>query len=247
MTECRFGECDGSGFLVDTERMETRECRCRPERVAARRAKRLRTVIPRRYEGVSFDRNPVATMDPYVVGLVRRYVEDIEANLDEGRGLWLEGERSGTGKTTLAMLVSKAAIERRRTVVIYSVPLLLARLRRTFADESEGSYSEIVEALTSVDLLHLDDLGAEKSSEWVLEQLYTIVNARYEEEKAIVLTTNLKVDTLTEQIGARTVSRLMEMCGDVVPIADEVDHRRSHAPPEIVASGGPYRYGQLPT
>ena len=48
----------------------------------------------------------------------------------------------------------------------------------------------------------------------MLEQLYAIVNARYEEERAIVITTNLDRDDLAEQIGERTVSRLEEMCDD---------------------------------
>ena len=45
--------------------------------------------------------------------------------------------------------------------------------------------------LTSVDLLHLDDLGAERRTEWVLEQLYSIVNERWQDERSIVVTTNL--------------------------------------------------------
>ena len=70
----------------------------------------------------------------------------------------------------------------------------------------------------TVDLLHLDDLGAEKQTDWVLEQLYSLVNERYEEERSIVVTTNL-VDTaeLEQQIGRRTVSRLTEMT-DQLPL-----------------------------
>jgi DNA replication protein DnaC len=51
----------------------------------------------------------------------------------------------------------------------------------------------------------------------VLEQLYAIVNARYEEERAIVLTTNLERDDLAAQIGERTVSRLEQMC-EILPL-----------------------------
>ena len=65
-----------------------------------------------------------------------------------------------------------------------------------------------------VDLLHLDDLGAERATDWVLEQLYSIVNARYEEERSLVITTNLDPEQLAEQIGPRTVSRISEICGD---------------------------------
>ena len=104
----------------------------------------------------------------------------IEEHLDQGHGLWLMGD-VGTGKTTLAMLVSKAAVEAGRTVAIYSLPRLLARIRRTYdAESGEDSYLQFFERLTSVDLLHIDDLGAEKRSDWVLEQLYAIVNERYE-------------------------------------------------------------------
>jgi DNA replication protein DnaC len=59
----------------------------------------------------------------------------------------------------------------------------------------------------------------------VLEQLYTIVNTRYEDGRAMVLTTNLADDALQTQIGARTVSRIHEMCGTPLPLFGD-DHRR---------------------
>ena len=122
----------------------------------------------------------------------------------------------GTGKTTLAMLVSKAAVEAGRTVAIYSLPRLLARIRRTYdAESGEDSYLDFFNRLTSVDLLHLDDLGAEKRSDWVLEQLYAIVDERYESERAMVVTSNLDYEALTDQIGSRVVSRLTEMCEEL--------------------------------
>ena len=58
-------------------------------------------------------------MPDTVVREVKRYVRDIDQRLDEGRGIWFVGD-VGTGKTTLAMLVSKAAIDAGRSVAIYS-------------------------------------------------------------------------------------------------------------------------------
>ena len=153
---------------------------------------------------------------PAVTEAVRAFVRHLDENLDAGRGLWFFGG-VGTGKTTLAMLVSKAALDGGRSVAIYSLPRLLAEIRTTFDDSSQRSYTELLDRLASVDLLHIDDVGAEKTSPWVLEQLYALVNARYEDERSVVITTNLERQELAEQINERTVSRLEEMC-DVLPL-----------------------------
>jgi DNA replication protein DnaC len=154
----------------------------------------------------------------------------------------------GTGKTTLAMLVSKAALERGRTVAIYSLPRLLNELRKTYDDSSDVGYLQLLDSLASVDLLHIDDVGAERSSEWVLEQLYSVINARYEEERAIVLTTNLRPDELREQITERTVSRLLEMCGEPLPLFGEDQRGRVPIPQDLQvrAFAAPTRYGEPP-
>lgn len=219
---CPFSLCDGSGFVVDYGTNTARDCRCRAQRIGRARARSLSAVIPRRYRGVSFERAPVSDMPEPVVSEVRRYVRNLPARLDEGRGLWLVGD-VGTGKTTLAMLVSRAALDAGRSVAIYSLPRLLNLIRE--AIDSEQGKLDFLDRLASVDLLHIDDLGSENTTEWVLEQLYSIVDARYEAERSIVATTNLMPDQLGEQIGERIVSRLVEMCGDPLPLFGS-DHRR---------------------
>ena len=180
-------------------------------------------MIPKKYRGASFDRPPVTDMPAPQVQVVKRFVRQIDENLDGGRGLWFYGS-VGTGKTTLAMLVSRAALDAGRSVAIYSLPRLLAEIRATFESDSEGSYVDFLDRLAAVDLLHVDDVGAERTSDWVLEQLYAIVNARYEDERSVTITTNLERDELVEQIKERTVSRLEEMC-TLVPLYGE-DARR---------------------
>jgi DNA replication protein DnaC len=240
MADCLDGRCDGSGFLYEEGSRVARDCSCRPRRIARRKARKLAGVIPRRFRGVSFDRAPVTLMNPTVVRAVRRYVDTLDAQLEEGRGIWFRGD-VGTGKTTLAMLVSAEALRNGHSVAIYSLPRLLGMLRETFDDETEGTLSDLLDRLASVELLHIDDVGAEQSSPWVLEQLYTIVNTRYEDRRAVVVTTNLDEVALREQIGDRTVSRLVEMCGDPLPLFG-ADHRMES---EIVLPGGdePIPYG----
>jgi DNA replication protein DnaC len=222
---CPLGACDGSGWILGPEDV-ARPCECRAQRLRRGRGKGVASVIPPRYRGVSLERPPLTEMarDMATRGAVneaRAFVEELDKRLAAGRGLWLFGD-TGTGKTTLAMLVSKAALEAGHSVAIYSLPKLLARIRRTYESEPGGdSYLSFFERLTAVDLLHIDDLGAEKRSDWVLEQLYALVNERYEAQRSVMVTTNLSHEDLEEQIGARTVSRLAQMCDEVPLFGDD--------------------------
>jgi len=243
--------CDGSGFVVDEETNTARDCGCRAARIARVRAAQLEGRIPRRYEGVSFERQPVPAMPEPVVAQVRRYVHDISARLAEGRGLWLVGD-VGTGKTTLAMIASRAALDAGHSVAIYSLPRLLNLIRDEVGQDT--GLIDLLDRLSSVDLLHVDDLGAQHTTPWRLEQLYSIVDARYQASRAIVATTNLMPDELarqmaggpapgadrdqmgvageaTQQVGKRIVSRLIEMCGDPLPLFGEDKRRELRLPP----------------
>jgi len=254
---CPLGLCDGSGFVVDEVANTASDCRCRASRIARRRAASLEGRVPRRYRGASFDRPPVLGMPEAVVSEVRSYVRNLNARLEEGRGMWLVGD-VGTGKTTLAMIVSAAALEAGNTVAIYSLPRLLNLIRDEIG--TENSLLDLLDKLSGVDLLHIDDLGAQHTTPWRLEQLYSIVDARYQAGRPIVATTNLMPSALAEQmgrqilttvtedrdgqkseerrevsndasevVGQRIVSRLVEMCGDPLPlfkretVADELD------------------------
>lgn len=211
---CPDGRCDGTGFLYDESSRTARPCSCRPQRLARKKATAIQGRLPRRFREVSFDREPIVSLErnaPHIVRAVREYCRAITSNLDEGRGLWFFGG-TGTGKTTLAMLISKTAMEADRTVAIYSLPRLLSMLRGSYDEDARYSLNDLIDRLCAVDLLHIDDVGAEQSSAWVLEQLYTIINTRYEDGRSVLVTTNLGDQELRDQIGDRTVSRLHEMC-----------------------------------
>jgi DNA replication protein DnaC len=92
---------------------------------------------------------------------------------------------------------------------------LIAEIRATYDRDSDDSYMKLFRRLCSVDLLHLDDLGAERTTDWVLEQLYSIVNERWQDGRSIIVTSNLiDLEEVRGQIGARTVSRLLEICDE---------------------------------
>ena len=274
---CPYGECDGSTWILNEETNESRPCRCRDQRVRKAASGGIGTGIGRRFLEVSFDREPIVSLDRAVLRQVRGFTRSIEENLEAGRGLWFDGP-VGTGKTSLAILVAKAAKDAGRSYAVFPVPRLLAEIKRTFDRDASDSYMGFFRRLCTVDLLVLDDLGAEKQTEWVMEQLYSIVNERWQDKRSIVVTTNipdadpeaparmlqasardlrdatssgrvdgrdledlrrivdrveqvasrvaeLDVDNsydpilrLRRQIGARTVSRLVEICDDPIPI-----------------------------
>lgn len=209
-----------------------------PEQRAARLAGTLRARIPREYQDASFQHSNISGLPRHAVAAVRHYVDTLDERLAEGDGLWLSGS-IGTGKTWLAMLVARVAIERGRGVAVYSVPRLLSEIRRTYDGEGRTTL-ELLDQLTSVPLLVLDDAGTERTNPWVLEQLYTIINERWQERRSIVMTTNLDMIQMEERLGERAASRLVGMCKTV--LLDGVDHRtgRHHLDPGLTGfEGGP--------
>jgi len=210
-SSCPYGECDGNGLVLD-EAGDAHPCRCRSERIARNRTRGLHSTIPERFRDLAFDRAPVNDMESQTVRYVRRFCERIDANLAEGKGLFFFGDR-GTGKTTLAMLIAQHALRARRTAAIYTAPWLLSQIRSTYEQGTDQTYVGIMERLAAVDLLQLDDMAVASQSDWTLEQLYTIINRRYEDRRSIVLTADVESpERLGEHIGARTASRLLEMC-----------------------------------
>jgi DNA replication protein DnaC len=231
---CPLGVCDGSGWILGPEDI-ARECECRAQRLKRASSRGVASAIPERYRGVSFDRPPVSDMardmgSRHVVQAARDYIDGLDENLLAGRGLWLMGS-TGTGKTTLGMLIARSALARGKSVGVYFAPKLLTRIRRTYQEaEAENAYAQFFEKVTSVDLLYIDDLGSERRTDWVVEQLYAVINERYEAQLPMLVTSNAERDVdegqkqLVEQIGTRTVSRLVEICGDPLPLFG-TDHR----------------------
>jgi DNA replication protein DnaC len=238
---CPFETCDGSGFVVDEATNTAQDCACRAQRIASARAHRLRDRVPQRYLDLSWDRYPLTQIaqDPNAASVrdVKRFCTDIGRNLAEGRGLWLMGH-TGTGKTTLGYMVAAAAARSQHSVLSFNAVALLNRIRATFNPNSRETTDEVIETLASVDLLHIEDLRVVRPTEWVLEQLYLIVNARYEGQRSIVFTSDIDSDAdgplapepwkLQEHVGKRIYSRLMEICDTPIVIAGNDNRLESH-------------------
>jgi DNA replication protein DnaC len=153
------------------------------------------------------------------------------------KGLLLEGQ-PGVGKTHLAVAVLKQAIQTTGARgLFYDIRDLLRVIRSTYDPAIRTTELDVLRPVMRADLLVLDDLGAEKTSEWVEETMNLIVNTRYNEQRLTLFTTNYQdipeVDdpnSLLFRIGHRMRSRLHEM-SDALQL-DGADYR------ELPANGG---------
>lgn len=144
--------------------------------------------------------------------LAQTFCADIKTN-PRATGIMLIGPY-GCGKTHLAAAILHQSAENGIPGMFVVAPDLLAQIRSSYRTE-DGRADEIVDAAKNTPLLVLDDLGAEKASAWVQEQLYMLINHRYEHMLPTVITTNNDGQELEQELGRRTLSRLAEM---TVPI-----------------------------
>jgi len=149
----------------------------------------------------------------------------------------------GVGKTHLAVGILKEAIrERGARGYFYETRDLLRLVRDTYNRTVDEREMDVLAPVLGADLLVLDDLGAEKSSEWVQETLGLVINTRYNAKRPTIVTTNLEDDVRNDdprsfiwQIGSRTRSRLKEMCDWVKMTGADVREVGIDAPPEKLA------------
>jgi len=234
---------DKPAFAQGTPRLSYAvACECGMEERAEKVMERAR--IPKRYEHCDFESYATDLADgktwmaqheqslKQAKLLAQGFVRDYPAT---EKGLLLMGP-SGVGKTHLAVAALKDLLRRGHAGLFCDYRELLKEIQASYNPASESTEMGILEPIRGVELLVLDDLGASKPSAWVLDIIGLVLNARYNERRMTILTTNyfdetsaietgaqlpggrrvvVKEDTLGDRIGARIRSRLFEMCRTV--------------------------------
>jgi DNA replication protein DnaC len=205
-----------------------------------------RTRIPRRYEHCDFDTyiSDLADGKTWTTqhaqslknakikaqGFVAEYPGSSE------KGLLFMGP-SGVGKTHLAVAALKELVHRGHAGLFCDYRELLKEIQGSYNPASESTEMKILEPIREVEVLVLDDLGASKPSDWVRDIVGIVLNARYNDNRTTIITTNyldnppsegevarlpsgktlqpIREDALWQRIGERMRSRLYEMCRTV--------------------------------
>ena len=119
------------------------------------------------------------------------------------------GSMWGTGKTQIACLMLRREVERGRAVKFITSVDLLARIRATFDDKSSEQTAAAIDRMARQPLLVIDDLGAERPTDWTREQIRTLLDKRDSEKRPTLVTTNYcGPEELADAVGGAVASRL---------------------------------------
>lgn len=208
-----------------------RTCRCQD---AARSGHRVASArIPKRYEHCTLDsyetsfRGADASMRA-AYGTVRRFVEAYPVET-EGKGLLITGS-IGVGKTHLAVGLLLALVEEKGAqALFYDYRELLKQIQHSYNPTVNSTELDVLKPVFEAEVLVLDELGAQKPTDWVWDTVALILNTRYNDKRTTIITTNypdlapggaglsatqraVREETLGDRIGERMRSRLAEMC-----------------------------------
>ncbi len=201
--EFRCNICHDAGFVhpVINGRVDYSSvvpCVCRKEEIARQKTTAMLNMcrLPERSADWMFDKFEVSPL------LKEVYDAALQLANESGDVKWLTLlGRWDRGKTHLLVAICRQWLARGRPARYAYVPLLFKELRRSFGEE--GEYDRVFDFFCKVPLLALDDLGVEKSTPWVIEQLDTIIDYRYVNGLPLVVTSNLALTEFPPRIASR--------------------------------------------
>lgn len=143
-------------------------------------------------------------------------IDAADAAIIDDLSIFMYG-KCGTGKTLLASIIANERAERGKSSLFFNAPNLFASLR-DFQKTSENLLTpeEKIQEIFKAKCLIIDDLGAEKVSDWTCEVLFRIINERYNNAAQIIITSNFTPEKLRDHFkdinGDRILRRILAMC-----------------------------------
>ncbi|MFQ5740589.1 MAG: ATP-binding protein [Acidobacteriota bacterium] len=218
--------CHGTGWYLREEEPAATVLPC-PDCRSQLQIRRLldQSEVPPRYVDRGFDVFSVHNRLQEIA--LKRSIEYVEAFPNVPRGLLFVGS-CGVGKTHLSVAILRSLVQERRISARFvDEAELLRRLQYSYGPDSNETEKEVLLPLMKTDLVVWDDLGTGRPTEWVRETIRTVINHRYTYERQTIFSTNWPIsqdsdaerqflskreERLSDRIGHRLLSRIMEMC-----------------------------------
>jgi len=227
--------CQDSGWVLIKvkEREIARPCKCRQNEMQILNANNSN--IPSRFLGTElksyFPENNKSQAKAKKAA--EKFIADFPTN---ATGLLFQGG-TGVGKTRLLCCIGNQLIKEKNVEVAYIDWNDLAREMKSGEDAASRDFaniSQLIQRLAQINLLLFDELGASRPSPWVEDNIYYLINRRYNEKRLTIFASNFfdkKIgsdETLSERIGIRIRSRLFEMACSVEIMGADYRHKYYH-------------------
>lgn len=220
-------------------------CKCREKAVMSRR---LRFAdIPEAFRGMDLRsfrmdvyRKPESKkMVSDACKIIKTYMDDFESQKERGMGLYIWSRTKGSGKTRIAAGIANELMK--RYTVKFAVSLtILQEIKNTWRRDAAGSESQLLDALSTTDILIIDDFGVEAPAAWINDKMYQIINERYINQKVTIFTSNDPLDKLSydDRITNRIKERTYQIAFPEESVRDHIAERMQEEIIEkVIASG----------
>lgn len=211
-------------FVCDKERVFKCMCDCDKEKerqeqeriqhekeVEAIKQLKKNSLMDEKFTSCTFDTFNVTKENETQLRIAKRYAEKFDELFAKNQGLLFYGN-VGTGKTTLACCIGNELMDHMTSVFATSLVKILSQI---MTNKSRSSEEDVIRKMNSARLLILDDLGAERSTDFALETVYNIIDSRYRSGKPMIITTNLMLNDMqsTHDVRLQRIyDRVLEVC-----------------------------------
>ena len=181
------------------------------------RHRRMKSLTEEKYRRTTFAKDDGRM--PAIRRTCERYVAKRRDMIQSNYGLAFIGS-NGTGKTFWASCIANALIDEGATVLMTTLTKLIHKMNANYGELRDV----VMRTIKTVDFLILDDYGAERGTEFSLEQAFEVIDARYGVEKPLIITANLTEEVLKNPPNinyARSYSRVLEMCPALIRVEGE--------------------------
>jgi DNA replication protein DnaC len=227
MAEKICPKCQGTGWVLEETDSGSvaKRCKCYQEKQVQNLLEQAK--IPRRYRFCTFSNFEIHDEShKHAIKIAKKFMENFP---EQDIGLLFQGP-CGVGKTHLAVAIINELIQKKNVPCYFcDFRELIRNIQSSYTPDSHLTESNILEPVFQKDVLVLDELGAKRTSAWVEETVFYIINNRYNNKKLTVFTSNYidseeeeedtrdsfykkEDDTLVDRIGIRLRSRIYEMC-----------------------------------